>query len=99
MGDAFFEGERGVISILATGDVYHNGTRVWKNEVTAGCLGDSVRATQAHFISCLRNGLPFESDGRSYLQTFAAVEAAYQSAAERRSVSLSEIFDSERQGI
>ena len=94
MGDAFFEGELGVISILATGDVYRNNVLVWKNDVTVGRLGDSVRATQAHFISCLKDGSPFESDGRSYLRTFAAVQAAYRSAAEGRRVSLTEIFES-----
>jgi predicted dehydrogenase len=93
MGDAFFEGEQGVISILATGDVYRNNVKVWKNEVTGGPLGDSVRATQAHFISCLKNGSAFESDGRSYLRTFAAVQAAYRSAAEGRRVSLTEILE------
>jgi predicted dehydrogenase len=94
MGDAFFEGELGVISILATGDVYRNNVLVWKNDVTVGRLGDSVRATQAHFISCLKDGSPFESAGRSYLRTFAAVQAAYRSAAEGRRVSLTEILES-----
>ncbi len=93
MGDAFFEGERGTLSILATGDVYRDNIRVWKNEVTAGRLGNSVQATLAHFISCLQDGAPFESEGRSYLRTFAAVEAAYRSIAERRSVSLTEILE------
>jgi predicted dehydrogenase len=78
----------------AMGDIYQNNERAWKNVVTAGCFGDSVRATQAHFISCLQDGSPFESDGRSYLGTFATVEAAYRSVAERREVSLSEILDS-----
>ena len=96
MGDAFLEGELGVISILATGDLYRNNVLVRKNDVTVGCLGDSVRATQAHFISCLQNGSPFESDGRSYLRTFAAVEAAYRSIAERRCVSLTEILGPNR---
>ena len=96
MGDAFFEGELGVISILATGDLYRNNVLVLKNDVTVGPLGDSVRATQAHFISCLQNGSPFESDGRSYLRTFAAVEAVYRSIAERRCVSLSEVFGPDR---
>jgi predicted dehydrogenase len=92
MGDAFFEGELGALSVLGSGDVYRDNVRVWKNEVTVGRLGDSVRATQAHFISCLKDGSPFESDGRSYLRTFAAVEAAYRSIAERRCVSLTEIL-------
>jgi len=62
-----------------------------RTTVTAGYRGDSVRATQAHFISCLASGAPFESGGREYLHTFAAVEAAYRSIAERREVALSEI--------
>jgi D-apiose dehydrogenase len=93
MGEAFFEGELGTLSVLATGDVYRDKIRVWKNEATVGCLGNSVRATLAHFISCLQDGAPFESEGRSYLRTFAAVEAAYQSIAERRCVSLTEILE------
>jgi D-apiose dehydrogenase len=92
MGDASFDGELGAISILATGDVYLNNVLAWKNEVTAGYRGDSVRATQAHFIHCLANSVPFESGGRPYLRTFAAVEAAYRSAADARCVSLNEIL-------
>jgi len=93
MGDVFFEGELGVISIPATGDVYLNNRLVWKNEVTGGPLGDSVWATQAHFISCLKSSAPFESAGRSYLRTFAAVQAAYRSAEEQRCVALTEILE------
>ncbi len=93
MGDAFFEGERGTLSIPATGDVYRDNVLVWKNEVTTGRLGDSVRATLAHFISCLKDGTPFESEARSYLRTFAAVEAAYRSLSQRRCVSLTEILE------
>lgn len=92
MGDAFFEGEQGILTIPATGDVYRNGVLAWRNEITAGPLGDSVRATQEHFITCLRDGAPFESSGRAYLHTFAAVEAAYRSVAEQRSVAPAEIF-------
>jgi len=92
MGDAFFEGELGTISVQGTGDVYLNRALVWKNEVTTGYRGDSVRATQAHFVSCLKHGAPCESGGRQYLRTFAAVEAAYRSVSERRCVSLSEIL-------
>lgn len=93
MGDAFFEGEGGTISIAATGDVYQNHVLTWKNDVTVGYRGDSVRATQAHFISCLRDGTAFESGGREYLRTFAAVEAAYRSVSEGRSISVAEILE------
>jgi predicted dehydrogenase len=92
MGDVFFEGERGGISSPATGDVYLNRVLAWKNDVTVGYRGDSVRSTQAHFISCLKDGSAFESGGREYLRTFAAVEAAYRSVNERRSISVAKIL-------
>jgi len=92
MGDAFFDGELGTLSIPSTGDIYLNRVLVWKNDVTAGYRGDSVRATQAHFIECLANGASFESGGWPYLRTFAAVEAAYRSAADARCVQLREIL-------
>jgi len=89
-GDAFFEGELGTISILATGDIYRNNVLVWKNNVTSGYRGDSVFATQVHFISCLKAHIPFETGGLQYLNTFAAVQAAYQSMTEHRCISLEE---------
>jgi D-apiose dehydrogenase len=45
-----------------------------------GYKGDSVHATQAHLIECLRSGRPSESDGRDYLNTVRAVFACYRSA-------------------
>jgi predicted dehydrogenase len=39
-----------------------------------------VKATQQHFIDCLRSGDPFETSAGDYLETFIAVEAAYRSA-------------------
>ena len=93
MGDAFFEGERGTLTIPATGDVLRNSVLAWKNDVTVGYRGDSVRATQAHFIACLKDGSPFESGGREYLRTFAAVEAAYISVNEGRNVPVDEVLE------
>jgi len=43
--------------------------------------GDCVYATQRHFIDCLLNNRPFETDGTDYLWTLAVQEAVYQSAA------------------
>lgn len=81
LGDAEFEGEGGVLRVEPTGDVTQNGTVVWKNGVHTGYRGDSVLATQRHFIDCLRAGKMFETSAADYVQSFAAVEAAYQSAA------------------
>lgn len=92
MGDQIVEGDAGVLRIGAAGDVWLGGDLTWRNQQMAGYRGDSVRRTQEHFIACLRSGQPFESGGRSYLHTFAAVEACYRSAAERRAVAISEVF-------
>jgi predicted dehydrogenase len=88
MGEACVEGESGVLRILATGDVFRGSEKVWTNDVQTGYRGDSVRATQRHFIDGLRFGAPFESGGREYLKTFRAVEAAYESVTERRAIAL-----------
>lgn len=91
LGEAFFEGEQGRIRIRPTGDVYLGDAILWTNNVTAGYRGDSVRATEQHFISCLREGKPFETGGRDYLHTFAAVEACYRSTASHRQVRIEEV--------
>lgn len=46
----------------------------------AGFGGDCVRATQQHFVDCLRTGTEFETAGREYLKTLQVVEAVYESA-------------------
>lgn len=92
LGDAFFEGDHGWLQVAANGDVVGNGERIWRNTVREGYRGDSVRATQAHFIDCLRTGKPFETRARDYLKSFAAVEAAYRSAAEGRAVKIEEVL-------
>jgi predicted dehydrogenase len=84
LGDAFFEFEEGALSVHAGGDIYlHRSGEpprlTWKNDVTAGYRGDSVRATIQHFIDCLIARTPFETSGRDYLLTVGAVEAAYRS--------------------
>jgi predicted dehydrogenase len=92
LGDALVEGETGRLAIHGNGDVYSGEERVWKNEVASGYRGDSVLATQRHFIRCLESGEAFESGGREYLQTFAAVEACYRSIETRCAVNLAEWF-------
>jgi predicted dehydrogenase len=91
LGEAFFEGEQGRLRITPAGDLCLGPAVLWTNNVTAGYRGDSVRATQAHFISCLRAGTRFETGGRAYLPTFAAVEACYRSAAAHRQVRIEEV--------
>lgn len=86
MGDACFEGESAALWVRASGDLFLDDRLLWKNDVSAGYRGDSVRATQRHFIECLRSGLPFESGAQEYLKTVRAVEAAYESLAEGRAI-------------
>lgn len=88
MGQATVEGESGVLRLLGTGDIFRGSEKIWTNEAPEGYRGDSVRATQQHFVDCLRSGIPFESGGREYLKTFRAVEAAYESVAGRRAIPL-----------
>jgi len=87
MGEACFEGEEGALWVEPTGDVRLGRHILWTNSVVAGYRGDSVRATQQHFISCLLTGQPFETGAREYLKTARAVEAAYESIAHKRAVS------------
>ena len=81
LGEAWFEGESGVLFVRGDGLLFANSEVLWRNEVTEGYRGDSVRATQQHFLNCLASGEPFESGGREYLNTVRVVEAAYESAA------------------
>jgi predicted dehydrogenase len=91
MGDAVFEGEEGSLHVRATGEIEQAGQRIYHSPTQLGYKGDSVRATQQHFIDCLRTGAPFETSVDSYFGSFAAVEAAYRSAAEERVVTLAEL--------
>ena len=86
LGETRIEGEDAALDIHNSGDLSIGGVTVWKNEVAAGYRGDSVYATQRHFIDCLRTGATFETGGREYLKTVRAVEAAYESAAQARAI-------------
>jgi predicted dehydrogenase len=86
LGDALFEFENGALQVAATGDIFRLTSEgpelAWKNEVREGYRGDSVRATSRHFVDSLISRRPFETGGRDYLVTVAAVNAAYRSHAE-----------------
>ncbi|HEU0122832.1 MAG TPA: Gfo/Idh/MocA family oxidoreductase [Bryobacteraceae bacterium] len=101
LGDAQFEFENGALRVAPNGDVLRltagGGALLWKNEVTSGYRGDSVRATLQHFVRSLQAGLTFETAGRDYLVTVAAVEAGYRSQAEGRAVRVPTPADIEAQ--
>lgn len=92
LGDATFEGQEAMLHVTATGDLYRNGALVWRNTVRLGYRGDSVFATQRHFIECLLTGAAMESGGREYLKTVACVEAAYLSLQRAARVKVSEFL-------
>ena len=92
LGETFFEGSGGWLHVAATGDVFGNGQLVWRNDVTEGYRGDSVGATQRHFVECLRSGEMFETGAREYLHSYAAVEAAYRSSEQGRAVAIDEVL-------
>lgn len=54
-------------------------------------IQESVRSIQQHFVDCITAGTQPETSGADNLKTLALVEAAYLSAAQGRSVALSEI--------
>jgi predicted dehydrogenase len=86
MCEARIEGADGVVSLESSGAVWLASGSVFDPAGIPGYKGDSCRAAQQHFVDCLRSGAPFETDAREYLKTVAAVEAAYESAAQNRPV-------------
>jgi predicted dehydrogenase len=92
METARFEGFDSVIRLRHSGGVYLGAEQVFSAKDVPGYRGDSCRATQQHFVDCLRSDREFESEGMEYLKkTFAVVEACYRSAAENRPVRTEEI--------
>ncbi|MFN3325621.1 MAG: Gfo/Idh/MocA family protein [Bryobacteraceae bacterium] len=92
LGDTVIEGESGLLQVTPAGDVLLGGSPIWTNTCTQGYRGDSVRATQDHFLHGLRTGEPFESTGADYLKTFAVVEAAYRSVENGARVRLHDVL-------
>jgi D-apiose dehydrogenase len=85
MNDLTVEGDRAALRLTPDGRLFLTEYGQDEREHTfpttgAGYKGDSVHATQAHLIECLRSGRPSESDGRDYLNTVRAVFACYRSA-------------------
>jgi D-apiose dehydrogenase len=86
LGSFRVEGDQGMIRCSSSGRLFL--TQHGKDETAlsyllppAGYRGDSIRAAQDHYVSCLQTGERCESEGEEYLKTVAAVEACYESAA------------------
>lgn len=91
MGSFRIEGDKGMVRVTSAGRMFL--TEHGKEEIALpfnppaeGYRGDSVRAAQEHYLSCLRTGQRCESEGEDYLKSVAAVEACYRSAAAGQAV-------------
>ena len=91
-GHAFIEGSGGNLRLDETGALYlapRGGTETrHPYDLPPGYRGGSAIAAQRHFIARLRDGAPFETEGRDYLVIERAVEACYRSADTRSTVNL-----------
>ena len=56
-----FEGESGRLRVNAAGVVFSGEREVWRPDRLVGYKGDSVYATQRHFLDCLQAGRSFEN--------------------------------------
>jgi predicted dehydrogenase len=92
MGEAWIDGDAAGLRINARGEIFRGAELVYTPPPDPGYKGDSVYATQRHFIDSLKSGVADESNAQAYLETFAAVEAAYRSVAEHREVRPAEIL-------
>jgi len=93
-GEILIEGNKGSIRLYADGKLtvqplgepeqehlYHHEDR--------GFAGDCCYATQMHFVECLLNDQPFETNGSDYLKTLQVQEAVYESARKQLPVQIS----------
>ncbi|MCI0421559.1 MAG: Gfo/Idh/MocA family oxidoreductase [Acidobacteria bacterium] len=92
-GTFTLEGEHVAIRMTPRGDLwvteYGKPERLQEFPRTdQGYKGDSVKAVQEHFVSCLQTGQMSETEGVEYLKTVAAVFACYQSAETGNMISL-----------
>lgn len=92
LGEATFEGEEAMLTVMANGDLLRNGELVWRSPVLGGYRGDSVLATQQHFVRQLQAGGAFETSGPEYLKSVAVVEAAYRSRESGVRVAIGTLF-------
>ena len=93
MGEALIEGDHGALDLLGDGSVWHRpfGTRdrvqVLPPDQSNTFGGDCTRLLQAHVIDGLASGV-FENLAADYLSVLAVEEAAYQSSATGRKITL-----------
>lgn len=90
-GDLLVEGSGGSLRLSPDGTLMlqrlgQPATDVNYTHAPLAFASDCVRTTQQHFVDCLLDGSPFETDGRDYLKNLVVQEAVYQSAETREPV-------------
>jgi predicted dehydrogenase len=85
-GECWIEGDAGALRLAEDGRLFVKPLGQPEREhsyahARRGFAGDCCHAALSHFIERLRDGRPFETDGRTYLRTLAVQEAVYASAA------------------
>lgn len=90
-GEFLVEGDGGTIRLYSDGRLTIQPLGKTEQEhphihTRNGPGGDSVCATQRHFVERLLDGQPFETGGAEYLRTLAVQEACYASAVRREPV-------------
>ena len=94
MGEAFFEGTKGVLELTGDGSVWFRGAgsqerhQVFQSETSRGFAGDCVHALNTHVVAGLSDGLPFENEASDYLKVLEIEEAIYLSTSEGKKIRL-----------
>lgn len=94
MGEAFFEGTQGVLTLLGDGSVTFRAQgsqqldTVLPSDRWEGFGGDCVHALQQHVVQALRGEGPFENQARDYLQVIRIKDAIYRSAETGQKIAL-----------
>lgn len=92
-GQMLIEGRGGTIRLEEDGSIFLQ--QLGKQEVPinyehedVNFAGDCVYYTQQHFVQCLLSGTTFETDGTDYLKNLIVQEAIYESAGQRREITI-----------
>ncbi|MCV3274316.1 Gfo/Idh/MocA family protein [Roseobacter sinensis] len=94
MGDAQFEGTKGVLTLLGDGSVSFRAQGslsvepVLPADTWGGFGGDCVYHLQHHVVRALREGTPVENEARDYLEVIRIKDAIYRSAETGRKIGL-----------
>ncbi|WP_222869486.1 D-apiose dehydrogenase [Roseobacter fucihabitans] len=96
MGEAFFEGSDGVLTLLGDGSVTFRGQgdmaqeTVLPPDTREGFGGDCVYHLQHHVVRALLDNAPLENEARDYLEVIRIKDAIYASAETGRKIDLFE---------